>query len=189
MIRVLLVDNHDSFTYNLVQLVRETPHAACTVVPHNRIEVEEVAQFDKIIFSPGPGLPREFPAMFEILSMYGHTKSILGVCLGHQAIAEHYGGTLINLPSPLHGIREKLSIVRSEGVLKGLNGNAFVGLYHSWAVDPATLPACFEVMSRTRSELIMSMRHRDLDIQSVQFHPESYMTSHGQQMLENWLHV
>jgi anthranilate synthase/aminodeoxychorismate synthase-like glutamine amidotransferase len=183
--QVLLVDNHDSFTYNLVQMVREAAHAKCTVVPHNKIRLEEVADFDKIIFSPGPGLPQEFPAMFQILDQYAGSKSILGVCLGHQAIAQHFGGELSNLPRPLHGQRVKLSISRQAGVLEGLHEETHVGLYHSWVVE--SVPKNFEITSRTSEGLIMSMLHSDLDIQGVQFHPESYMTTHGQQMIETWL--
>ncbi|HET6512071.1 MAG TPA: aminodeoxychorismate/anthranilate synthase component II [Candidatus Kapabacteria bacterium] len=185
MTQVLLIDNHDSFTHNLVQMVRESPRAKCTVVPHNKIEPEEVAAFDKIMFSPGPGLPEEFPAMFRILENYASSKSILGVCLGHQAIAQHFGGALSNLPKPLHGQRSKLSITRELGLLQGLGKETHVGLYHSWVVESA--PSAFEVTSYNESNLIMSMMHPDLDIQGVQFHPESYMTTHGQQMIENWL--
>jgi anthranilate synthase component II len=187
VIRVLLVDNNDSFTYNLVQIVREASRAECTVVPHNKIRLEEVAAFDKIIFSPGPGLPEEFPAMFDILRAYARSKSILGVCLGHQAIAQYFGGSLINLSSPLHGIRQKLNIISRAGLLAGLSEYTYVGQYHSWAVDK--VPQEFEVTSLTPDGLIMSMIHRDLDIQGVQFHPESYMTSHGQKMIETWLHA
>lgn len=186
MIRVLLVDNNDSFTYNLVQMVRETARAICTVVPHNKIRLEEVAAFDKIIFSPGPGLPDEFPAMFDILKEHSSTRAILGVCLGHQAIAQHYGGTLVNLPAPLHGSRQKLSITKQLGLVAGLPEETYVGLYHSWAVQ--SVPASFDVTSQTSDGLIMSMVHRELDIQGVQFHPESYMSSHGQQMIASWLH-
>jgi anthranilate synthase component II len=187
VIRVLLVDNNDSFTYNLVQMVREAPRAGCTVVPHNKIRLEEVAAFDKIIFSPGPGLPEEFPTMFDILKGYAEKKSILGVCLGHQAIAQHYGGTLKNLAFPLHGIRQKLAISKGVGILSGLPEDTYVGQYHSWVVE--RVPDEFEVTSHTPDDLIMSMIHRKFDIQGVQFHPESYMTSHGLQMIETWLHA
>lgn len=187
MVRVLLVDNHDSFTYNLVQLIREAPEAACTVVPHNTIRLEEVAQFDKIIFSPGPGLPEEFPAMNGILTEFAASKSILGVCLGHQAIACHFGGSLSNLGAPLHGIRETISVSCKRGLMHFMPDEMAVGLYHSWVVQPETLPDCFTVTARSRRGLIMAMVHNDLDIQGVQFHPESYMTEHGQAMLEHWL--
>ncbi len=166
-------------------MVREAPRASCTVVPHNKIRLEEVAGFDKIIFSPGPGLPEEFPAMFKILEHYAASKSMLGVCLGHQAIAQHLGGTLANLPRPLHGHRAKLSISSHAGLLRGIPDDSNVGLYHSWVVE--TSPHIFEITSRNQQGLVMSMIHRDLDIQGVQFHPESYMTTHGQQMIETWL--
>jgi anthranilate synthase component 2 len=166
-------------------MVRETPSAECTVVPHNIIRLEEVAAFEKIIFSPGPGLPEEFPTMFDILKEYAESKAILGVCLGHQAIAQHYGGTLKNLPSPLHGIRQNLFITNRKGIVASLPEDSYVGEYHSWAVTSA--PEAFDVTSRTPDGLIMSMIHRELAIQGVQFHPESYMTSHGQQMIETWL--
>jgi anthranilate synthase/aminodeoxychorismate synthase-like glutamine amidotransferase len=166
-------------------MVREAPHASCTVVPHNKIMLEEVAAFDKIIFSPGPGLPEEFPSMFKILEQYAESKSFLGVCLGHQAIAQHFGGTISNMPKPMHGQRSKLSVERRVGLLRGIADDAFVGLYHSWFVDQS--PMDFEITSRNKDSLIMSMMHRELDIQGVQFHPESYMTSHGQQMIGTWL--
>jgi anthranilate synthase component II len=185
VVRILLVDNHDSFTYNLVQMVREAPHASCAVVPHNKIRLEEVAGFDKIIFSPGPGLPEEFPGMFQILEQYADKKSILGVCLGHQAIAQHFGGAIANMPKPLHGQRSKLCVERNVGILERIGENSYVGLYHSWVVEQA--PVDFEITSRNEDGLIISMMHRELDIQGVQFHPESYMTSHGQLMMETWL--
>lgn len=166
-------------------MVREAPRASCAVVPHNIIHIEEVANFDKIIFSPGPGLPKEFPTMFHILTEYATSKSILGVCLGHQAVAEHFGGSIRNLPHPLHGQRSRLCIEKHEGILGGLDPEIFVGQYHSWVVD--NVPQNFEITSRTEQGLIMSMMHREFDIQGVQFHPESYMTSHGQHMIETWL--
>lgn len=187
MVRVLLVDNHDSFTYNLVQLIREAPDTSCTIMPHNTIRLEEVARFDKILFSPGPGLPEEFPAMNNILVEYAASKSILGVCLGHQAIACHFGGRLSNLGAPLHGIRETIAVSSKQGMLESMPDTMSVGLYHSWVVDPMTVPECFTITSRSKRGLIMSMVHNDLDVQGVQFHPESYMTEHGQAMIEHWL--
>lgn len=187
MVRVLLVDNHDSFTYNLVQMVRKAENAVCTVVPHNKIRIEEVAGFDKILFSPGPGLPREFPVMSEILHAYASSMSMLGVCLGHQAIAEHFGGKLMNLAHPLHGRRQRLQVLHSEGVVMACGSDTHVGLYHSWVVDSGTIPTCLTVTSVTDSGLVMSLLHNKFDIQGVQFHPESYMTDSGQQMIEAWL--
>jgi anthranilate synthase component II len=187
VVRVLLVDNHDSFTFNLVQLVREVPGMSCTVTPHNKIELEDVAQFDKIIFSPGPGLPEEFPSMNAILSEYSSSSSILGVCLGHQAIACHFGGKLRNLASPLHGIRSSIDLLDKESLFSGLAPTTQVGLYHSWVVDENSLPRTLNVTARTSNGLIMALSHAHHDIQGVQFHPESYMTTDGAKLLENWL--
>jgi anthranilate synthase component 2 len=185
--RILIVDNRDSFTHNLAQLVREAGDCTCDVVRHDNIDLDEIGDYDGIIFSPGPGLPRKFPEMFEIMDRYAGKMPILGVCLGHQAIAEYFGARLVNLSFPQHGQRVPLEITDpNDPLLEGIPNGTIVGLYHSWAVDEASLPADLIVTGRSNG-VVMSLRHRSLDIHGVQFHPESYMTEYGKLLSMNWL--
>lgn len=187
MNNVLLLDNHDSFTYNLVEIIRATPQCDCTVMAHDNIHSLEIGLYDKIIFSPGPGLPQEFPEMWDLLRRYAGQIPILGICLGMQAMAEYYGGSLFNLPVPQHGQRREISVIdRDEALYRGLPSTLHVGLYHSWTVSPE-LPDSLVATSVTADGLIMSLRHRELDVRGVQFHPESYMTEQGTVILRNWL--
>ena len=152
------------------------------------LDILEVEQFDKILFSPGPGLPEEHPMMFEILEKYGTRKPILGICLGMQAIAVHYGGSLFNQPEVFHGRPKKLMICHPDHYpLKGITNGTGVGLYHSWAVEPASLPERLEVTAVSDDGVIMALRHRDFDVSGFQFHPESFMTPTGKEMILNWL--
>lgn len=185
--RILLVDNCDSFTHNLAQLVREPGEYSCDIVRHDNIDLDRIGRYAGIIFSPGPGLPREFPEMFKILDRYASKIPILGICLGHQAIAEHYGARLINLPHPQHGQRAKLEVVDlDDPLLATVPGDSIVGLYHSWAVDEQSLPADLSVTARSNG-ILMGLRHKTLNVRGVQFHPESYMTDYGPTILANWL--
>jgi anthranilate synthase/aminodeoxychorismate synthase-like glutamine amidotransferase len=175
---------------NLAQIVRETPGFACDIVRHENIRLEEIAHYAGIIFSPGPGLPREFPEMFQLLDRYAGRIPILGVCLGHQAIAEYYGAHLINLPHPQHGQRANLRIIdKHDPLLANIDHGTTVGLYHSWAVDEASLPTELAVTARSDSDLVMALRHKTLNLRGVQFHPESYMTPEGATILRNWLNL
>ncbi|MDP4197942.1 MAG: aminodeoxychorismate/anthranilate synthase component II [Bacteroidota bacterium] len=187
MSQVLLVDNRDSFTHNLAQIIRENARCECTIVAHHNIGSVEIGRFDKIILSPGPGLPREFPELFDLLKAYAASKPILGVCLGMQAIAEFFGGSLYNLPMPRHGRRVKIMREQDDILFERASAETFVGLYHSWAVDRASLPDDLEVTASGPDGVVMALRHKHLDIRGVQFHPESYMTEHGIAMLQNWL--
>jgi anthranilate synthase/aminodeoxychorismate synthase-like glutamine amidotransferase len=193
--RLLLLDNHDSFTWNLVELLRTTGKVNVNILTPEQLDISDLGQYDQIIFSPGPGLPYEQPAMFKVLAfvenLWHHEhKSIpvFGVCLGLQAIDLHYGGDLFNLPSVIHGQPRKLKIMKpGHPIFRGIRDDCEVGLYHSWAIDPVTLPGCLETLATTHDETIMALAHKTLPICGVQFHPESIMTPHGKQMLENWL--
>lgn len=193
--RLLLLNNHDSFTWNLVELLRRTDKVSLKIVTPEQFKISGLDQFDLIMFSPGPGLPDEQPAMFEILrnveelwNKGGKIIPVFGVCLGHQAIAIHFGGTLFNLPCVVHGQPRKLNILcPSHIVFKGILDECDVGLYHSWAVDPDTLPGCLETLAITHDGTIMALAHKTLPICGVQFHPESIMTPTGITMIKNWL--
>ncbi|MEI7500914.1 MAG: aminodeoxychorismate/anthranilate synthase component II [Bacteroidota bacterium] len=192
---LLLLDNHDSFTWNLVELLRRTGKVNVNIITPEQLKVSELERFDRIMFSPGPGLPVEHPAMFKILRTVEHLDKggrkiipVFGVCLGMQAMAIHFGGTLYNLPLVVHGQPRKLKILRSDyPFLSGIPDGCEVGLYHSWAVDPITLPLCLETLAITLEGTIMALAHKTLPICGVQFHPESIMTTVGKQMILNWL--
>lgn len=184
--RLLLLDNHDSFTYNLAQLIEENFNGEWHVKPHDKVSLSEVRLYDKIIFSPGPGVPSQIPIMRNILTACGDRISILGVCLGHQAIAETFGGKLFNMGRVWHGKRISVRVTDpSERLFRNLPTEFYVGLYHSWAV--AALPDCLRVTAVGANGIIMALAHRRYDIKGVQFHPESIMTEHGATILRNWL--
>jgi anthranilate synthase/aminodeoxychorismate synthase-like glutamine amidotransferase len=192
---MLLLDNNDSFTWNLVELIRKTDVDSCNIVTSVGYAGDLVHRYHKMMFSPGPGLPSEHPAMFHLLNdaekrleQGGSSPAILGICLGMQAIALHFGGNLYNLPSVVHGQPRELHLVRHDHPLfDGISNMTPVGLYHSWAVDRATLPDCLEILAETGDGTIMALAHKSWPIWGVQFHPESYMTPQGPQMILNWL--
>ncbi|NQV03367.1 MAG: aminodeoxychorismate/anthranilate synthase component II [Bacteroidia bacterium] len=186
--RILIIDNNDSFTFNLVQLVEECGVTLYQVAASDQLDTNIVSRFDKVLISPGPGLPADFPRMCEVIRRFGAEKDILGVCLGLQAIAVEFGGSLINLPRVNHGVTTSLQIVaRDELLFQGVSDGSLVGLYHSWAVDPGTLPDCLEVTAVSKKHTILALRHKYFKIKGVQFHPESFMTPAGKKMIENWL--
>jgi para-aminobenzoate synthetase component II len=193
--RLLLLDNHDSFTWNLVELLRRNDKVNVNILIPEQLILRELPYYDHIIFSPGPGLPHEQPVMFDILKslerLWNEDRkltSVFGVCLGMQAIAIHFGGSLFNLPSVVHGQPRKLKFLRpNHPLFDGIPDESVVGLYHSWAVDKVTLPGCLEPLAITHDGTIMALAHNTLPVCGVQFHPESIMTSYGQQMLNNWL--
>jgi anthranilate synthase component II len=186
--KILLLDNHDSFTFNLAELLRHHGKNTFKIVQSHRLDLNEAGEFDKILLSPGPGLPEEQTAMFDILARYGETKPILGICLGIQAIATYYGGELFNLPEVIHGQPGELSICPSGHYLfTGIPDGSAVGLYHSWAIREETLPGCLEVLARSEKGIIMAVSHRQFPVCGLQFHPESIMTPAGQTILSNWL--
>jgi len=185
---LLLLDNHDSFTWNLAGLLEKHDKINVNIHSAETLNIHNVSRFDKIIFSPGPGLPEEHPLMFEILEKYGRTKSILGICLGHQAIALHFGARLVNLQQVVHGQARQLRILNPDHILfKNIIPAGRVGLYHSWAVEGQTLPDCLEATAISEEGTLMALRHKSLDISGLQFHPESIITEHGQRMIDNWL--
>jgi anthranilate synthase component 2 len=185
MKKILVIDNYDSFTYNLVHYLKDL---GCKVVVkrNDRLRLEEVASFDKIVLSPGPGIPDEAGLLKEIIATYAATKSIFGVCLGQQAIGEVFGGTLINLDTVYHGVSSTITIVKDDPLFKDLPENIEVGRYHSWVVNP-DLPEELIATSFDENGQLMSLRHATYDICAVQFHPESVLTPHGKKIIENWL--
>lgn len=186
-LKVLVIDNYDSFVYNLVHYLEELS-CKVTVRRNNELTLEEVENYDKILLSPGPGIPDEAGLLKEIISTYAPKKSILGVCLGQQAIGEVFGGRIINLQEVFHGIATRIKLsVTDEPLFNGLEPEMEVGRYHSWVVDKH-LPDCLEATSFDENGQIMSLRHRTFDVRGVQFHPESVLTPHGKQMIKNWVH-
>lgn len=194
MNNILILDNYDSFTYNLVQMVEEISNRNVDVHRNDEINLEQVAQYDKIILSPGPGIPSEAGILLPLIKRYAATKSIFGVCLGHQAIGEAFGAELINLSRVYHGVSNKIKLVESVASssfrndwFKNLNDEIEVGRYHSWVLNEKSIPADVEVTAKDESGMIMALRHRAYDVQGVQFHPESVLTPLGRKMMENWL--
>ncbi|OAQ39049.1 anthranilate synthase component II [Pedobacter psychrophilus] len=185
--KILVIDNYDSFTYNLVHLLNELGEDA-TVWRNDKFELKDIAQFDKILLSPGPGIPSEAGLLLAVIKEYATTKSILGVCLGQQAIAEVFGGELYNLERPVHGTATKLVITdENELLFKGLKSGFDVGRYHSWAVKSDNLPSELLITATDEKEVMMALRHKTLDVRGVQFHPESILTEFGKEMIGNWL--
>jgi len=185
---ILVFDNYDSFTYNLVHLVEKITNQKVDVFRNDEIALEKVNEYDKIILSPGPGIPEEAGLLLPLIKMYASTKSILGVCLGHQAIGQAFGGTLTNLSTVYHGVATncQLSTVNSQ-LFEGIPSNFEVGRYHSWVVDAATFPEELEVTAVDENGFVMALQHKEYDVQGVQFHPESVLTPDGETILRNWL--
>jgi anthranilate synthase component 2 len=184
--KIVVIDNYDSFVYNLVHYLEDL-ECEVTVYRNDQFDIDEIANFDKILLSPGPGVPEEAGLLKEVIRKYGATKSILGVCLGQQAIGEVYGGTLSNLDKVYHGIATTIkTVVTDELLFEGLGDEFEVGRYHSWVVDP-TLPDVLEATSFDENGQVMSLRHKTFDVRGVQFHPESVLTPNGKKMLENWV--
>jgi anthranilate synthase component II len=186
--KVLIFDNYDSFTYNLAHLVEKIIHGKVEVQRNDQIGLEKVKEYDKIILSPGPGLPKDAGLLLPLIKEYAASKCILGVCLGHQAIGEAFGGKLINLTTVYHGVatRCELSMVNWK-LFKGLPREIEVGRYHSWVVSRDGFPDELEITATDDNNQIMGLRHREYDVQGVQFHPESILTPDGEQILRNWL--
>jgi anthranilate synthase component 2 len=186
--KILLIDNHDSFTYNLAGLLRNNRKISFNIVTAEMLPQVSVPGYDGIIFSPGPGLPEEHPVMFEILEHYSQTKSILGICLGLQAIAVHFGGELFNFDKVVHGQVKKIRIINPEPKLfKAFPAEFEAGLYHSWAVSKDNFPDCLDIIAISKDNVIMAITHKTFDVCGVQFHPESIMTPLGQNIVDNWI--
>ena len=186
MKHIALIDNYDSFAYNLVHVLRQLG-ADVTVYRNDRFALPQLEAFDKIVLSPGPGIPSEAGLLLPVLRAYAGRKPILGVCLGEQAIGEHFGARLTNLTDVFHGVATPCRMVKDDYLFRDLPTEFTVGRYHSWVVDRDGLPACLEVLATSDEGHIMALRHRELDVRGVQFHPESVLTPDGQQMLFNWL--
>ncbi len=185
--KLLVLDNYDSFTYNLVQYIQEILGQDIDVIRNDQITIDEVNAYDAIILSPGPGLPKDAGIMPELIKQYAHRKAIFGVCLGHQAIGEAFGGEVYNLSQVYHGIETPMEVTKSDVLFESIPAKFNAGRYHSWSVRKANLPDCFEVTAEAEDGTIMAMRHKSYNVRGVQFHPESVMTEHGKQMLRNWL--
>jgi len=186
--KILVIDNYDSFTYNLVHYIERVIKVPVEVRRNDKLEPGEVEAYDKILISPGPGIPDEAGLTKEIIRRFGPVKSILGVCLGHQAIAEVFGGTISNMNQVFHGISSQMKqTVDDEYLFAGVPAEFEAGRYHSWIVDKESLPADLEVTAVSEEGLIMAMRHRNYDVRGVQFHPESVLTEYGGLMILNWL--
>lgn len=184
--KLLIIDNYDSFTYNIVHAVKALG-VEPTVRRNDAISLDEIDEFDKIIISPGPGIPSEAGIVPDMLSRYAAVKPILGVCLGHQAIGEHFGASLRNLAQVYHGVKSTVTVTVPDYIFDRLPEQFEVGRYHSWVVDGKELPECLEVTATSPDGEIMSLRHRTLDVRGVQFHPESILTPDGMTMISNWL--
>ena len=190
--KILIFDNYDSFTYNLVHVVEKIIHGKVDVYRNDKISLEKVNDYDKIIISPGPGLPSESGLLLPLIKEYASSKSILGVCLGQQAIAESFGGKLINLQTVYHGVATKIKInekrTKTENdIFKSLPNELEVGRYHSWIVGKEGFPKELEITAEDENGYIMALRHKKWDVQGVQFHPESVLTPDGEKIMRNWL--
>lgn len=185
--KVLLFDNYDSFTYNLLHILNELG-ATVEVRRNDQIRLEEVRQYDKILLSPGPGIPEEAGILLPLIKEYAQTKSILGVCLGEQAIGQAFGARLINLKEVYHGIASPIQVTVLDPIFAGMGETFTAGRYHSWVVDPEDFPSCLEVIAQdTEDRQIMGLRHKTYDVKGIQFHPESVLTPQGNQIIRNWL--
>jgi len=185
---ILIIDNYDSFTYNLLHLVNELG-LNCTVWRNDQFNIDDVDAYDQVILSPGPGIPSEAGLLLEVIEKYAPTKSIFGVCLGQQAIAEVFGGKLYNLKQPMHGIATPIKVIdEKEQLFLGLPQSFKVGRYHSWVVDEKAIPDNLTVTAIDEEDnSIMALRHKEYDVRGVQFHPESILTEFGKEMMANWI--
>src|SRR5258705_6861293 len=207
---ILVFDNYDSFTYNLVHLVEKITHTKVDVYRNDQVALEKVKDYDKIILSPGPGIPEEAGLLLPLIKEYASSKSILGVCLGHQAIGEAFGGKLVNLETVYHGVATKMRVVSRESIVDskqltvgsrqsadapsrnlfdGLPNEFEAGRYHSWIISDENFPGELEVTARDENDYIMALQHKSFDVQGVQFHPESVLTPVGEAVLRNWLKI
>jgi anthranilate synthase component II len=185
--KVLVFDNYDSFTYNLVQIIERILNTKVDVVRNDEITLEEIEKYDKIILSPGPGIPEEAGILLDLIKKYAPSKSILGVCLGQQAIAEAFGGSLINLSEIYHGVATEAVQTNEHKLFKDLPQTLEVGRYHSWAVNPENFPEELEITSIDSKGMIMSLKHKTYDVHGVQYHPESILTPDGEVIIKNFL--
>ena len=184
--KIVIIDNYDSFTFNLSHLVKQLG-ADCTTVRNDQFQLADLEPYDKIILSPGPGIPSEAGLLLDVIHAYAGKKPILGVCLGHQAIGEAFGARLENLSDVFHGVQTPIRLTTPDYLFDGLTSPLAVGRYHSWVVAREDFPACLDVIAESEEGQIMALRHRTLDIRGIQFHPESVLTPDGSAIIRNWL--
>lgn len=185
--KILIIDNYDSFTFNLRQIVEEF-HYDYAIIKNDKLTIDEIGKYSKILISPGPGVPAQAGLVKKVIKQFASSKSILGICLGHQAIAEVFGGKLYNFSDVCHGISTNVKVIDSEDYLfNSIPQNFDAGLYHSWAVSKKYFPDCLKITAISECDVIMSLSHIKYDVKGVQFHPESIMTKHGKQIISNWL--
>ena len=184
--KLVIIDNYDSFTYNLSHLLKEL-NTEVAVYRNDQYEMSGLEKFDKIVLSPGPGIPSEAGLLLKVIDTYKDKKPILGVCLGHQAIGEYFGAKLTNLSDVYHGVQTPAKIVADDYIFRNLPNEILVGRYHSWVVDNANLPSCLEVTATSPEGYIMAIRHKTFDIRGIQFHPESVLTPEGKNIISNFI--
>ena len=184
--KIVIIDNYDSFTYNLSHLVKELG-AEVTVLRNDQFALSDLESYNKIILSPGPGIPSEAGLLCDVIRTYAGRKPILGVCLGHQAIGEVFGAKLENLSDVFHGVATSCHIVSDEPIFSGIERDITIGRYHSWVVSREDFPDCLEITAVSDEGQVMALRHRQLNVRGIQFHPESVLTPDGKKMLQNWL--
>ena len=184
--KLVIIDNYDSFTYNLSHLLKEL-NTEVAVYRNDQFEMSELEKFDKIVLSPGPGIPSEAGLLLKVIETYKDKKPILGVCLGHQAIGEYFGAKPTNLSDVYHGVQTPAKIVADDYIFRNLPNEILVGRYHSWVVDNANLPSCLEVTATSPEGYIMAIRHKTFDIRGIQFHPESVLTPEGKNIISNFI--
>ena len=185
--KILVLDNYDTFVYNLVHYIKQLGFTDVDVYRNDKIALSDVEKYDKILLSPGPGIPNESGIMIDLIKKYADSKSIMGVCLGHQAIAEAFGSELENMDEVLHGVGNKMEVVAEDSIYNELPTSFEVGRYHSWQVKKDTLGDAFKITGVDENGNVMSIRHNSLDVVGVQYHPESVLTEHGLKIVENWL--
>ena len=184
--KIVIIDNYDSFTYNLAHLVKELG-VEVTVYRNDQFELSQLEEFDKIILSPGPGIPSEAGLLLDVIRTYAGKKPMLGVCLGHQAIGEVFGGQLANLSDVFHGVATEGTQFGNDPIFAGLPKRIVMGRYHSWVVSKDGFPSCLEITAESDEGQVMALRHKEYDIHGIQFHPESVLTTEGKTMIGNWL--
>lgn len=188
--KTIVIDNYDSFTYNLVHILRELGlNDHLKIVRNDQFELDEVEEYQNILLSPGPGLPKNAGLMPKLINRFASSKNILGVCLGHQGIGEAFGSQLLNLPKVYHGMVTPIEIIKEDQIFEGLPSSFNVCRYHSWVIDKTSISDQLEVTSVAENGNIMSVRHKEYNIRGVQFHPESIMTEHGKKLMQNWLSI
>lgn len=187
MPRIAIIDNYDSFTYNLVHYLEEITNDEVSVFFNDQVTIEELEKFDALVISPGPGIPSEAGITIQIIQHFAGNKPILGICLGHQAIAEAFGGSLRQLDQVLHGVVRVCSIKNDDEIFDDINSTFETGRYHSWVPDEKSFPDCLEILATDETNCIMVLKHKEFNIYGMQFHPESIMTPEGKMMLSNWM--